>query len=142
MNINRLCVYNYRHYRRLHGCNENYIEFVTEKESGSELKCSARLFFGSLKLEKKESFLLVVSRDTQLRCLSGVEIIKSPTWTTAITSCCRTRHPVKMSIVMEVYPVPYPAQLFTVLSHRCYIFTYEPVDSSTQVSVPLTFLST
>ena len=69
-----------------------------------------------------ESFLLVVSRDTQLRCLSGVGIIKSPTWTTAITSCCRTRHPVKMSIAMGVYPVPYPAQLFTVLSHRGYYY--------------------
>ena len=55
---------------------------------------------------------------------NGVGIIKSPTWTTAFTARRQPRHPVKMSNVMGVYPVPYPAQLFTVLSHREHYCSY------------------
>ena len=50
-----------------------------------------------------ESFLLVVS---------------SSAWTTAFTACCRPRHPLKVSNGAGVFPVPHPAQLVTVLSHR------------------------
>ena len=65
-----------------------------------------------------ESFLLVVSRDAQWKRLSGAEIISSSTWTTAFTARCRPRHPLKVSNGAGVYPVPHPAQLVTVLSHR------------------------
>ena len=65
-----------------------------------------------------ESFLLVVSRDAQWKRLFGAEIISSSAWTTAFTACCRPRHPLKVSNGAGVYPVPRPAQLVTVLSHR------------------------
>ena len=65
-----------------------------------------------------ESFLLVVSRDAQWKRLFGAEIISSSAWTTAFTACCRPRHPLKVSNGAGVYPVPHPAQLVTVLSHR------------------------
>ena len=65
-----------------------------------------------------ESFLLVVSRDAQWKRLFGAEIISSSAWTTAFTARCRPRHPAKVSNGAGVYPVPRPAQLVTVLSHR------------------------
>ena len=65
-----------------------------------------------------ESFLLVVSRDARWKRLSGAEIISSSAWTTAFTARCRPRHTLKVSNGAGVYPVPHPAQLVTVLSHR------------------------
>lgn len=64
-----------------------------------------------------ESFLLVASRDAQLRRLKA-QVISVPCSDYSFAACCRPRHPVKVSESDGCYPVPSSAQLFTVLSHR------------------------
>ena len=70
------CVYAHR--------NERQIDMVSVHHRLQELPVVVpRAILDDLFGLTNESFLLVVSRDTQLRCLIGVDIFKSSTWTTA-----------------------------------------------------------
>ena len=74
-----------------------------------------------------KSFLLVVSLGTQLRCLKGAEIIKSPAWTTTFIPVAGLDTCKWYLMRWNNYPAPSAAQLFTMLLHRkhfCFYFHY------------------